>query len=248
MLGVRAAAAAASASSRRPARSASRRLRTSRDASRASRRADVAGSTPTPGLDQRALDGVDVEQFAGDTATDRRARPARGDGFRRCRRRAGSPIPPHGAGDRRISFTALAAIAGERRILRAHQRLADTDRRRPNRATAAPWCARNRRSAARPAADCDSCARVAQIGQRVLVAPGAFDLRRHRCRTRAPARSDRAPDWRARCPPPASAHGRTIPTGDARAPARRRRGAACTAPAGIRRQRSIEAGHRLLTM
>ena len=44
-------------------------------------------------------------------ATARRSPPARADGFPRCRRRVGSAIHPHGAGDKRFLSPALAAMA-----------------------------------------------------------------------------------------------------------------------------------------
>ena len=125
-----------------------RRTPSSSHAARSARRIDGDA-----GLDQVALAGVGVEQLAGEgpEVVERRLRaawlssvpsPSRIDPFRR-----------HGAGDRRFPSRPWPRSPPASRRASASSR-ANRDRRRPSRTIAAPWCARNRRSAARPAADC----------------------------------------------------------------------------------------------
>ena len=76
---------------------------------------------------------------------------------------------------------------------------------------------------------------VAQVGELVLVVALAFDLRRIGIELARLAEQVEAHIGERHVLFHASAHGRTIPTADARGSAHRRRGAARTAPAGFRR-------------
>ena len=107
------------------------------------------------------------------TATARRAPPGRGGGFPRCRRRAAPATRRRGAND------SPPRAAPRRRCRRGSDRAsrssgARTARYRRHREIAGRWSPRNRRSAARPAAGCGR-RRIAQIGQRILVAALAFE-------------------------------------------------------------------------
>ena len=105
------------------------------------------------GIDQGALAVVETEHLAGKgpEIVDRGLRAAMA--FRRCRRRAGPSIPTNAANDRRFpSRTSPRSPPASRRSTSSSR--ASRDRRRRSRKTAAPWCARNRRSAVPAAADC----------------------------------------------------------------------------------------------
>ena len=116
-------------------------------------RVQCRGIDRDAGIDQAALAVVDVEHLAGigPEIVDRGS--ARGVAFLGA---VAEPDHPF----RRMAdvigafLFGLRRDRGQRRDRSIASSRANRDRRTPSRRTAAPWCGRNRRSAARPAADC----------------------------------------------------------------------------------------------